>query len=311
MYRSSKNPLDSRQSPLNIGGRSVMKSSSARTSRSSSTASSEESDNDMKNQTLRKFITGQSLNPARSRSLKSIVIEGQWKYREEENDRRRLKALGIEHLVNICQDIMRETSESIVRKKDKQKKLISTNESFSIVKLDKFKKLTDTERSSLRRAKLFDLMTIVYQATSTSTSISQLVRIWREASEHNLNRRASKKTESRPLISYEGAFQHLIRTPNDQLLRIALHASVLSTHNQSDLRRLGKKLAIDRHEFDIESIRDSSKAFEHLIQFLREQKRKQKRIDTTRLLDKQKKKRGLYANVSGTRFRLSKFNLIR
>jgi hypothetical protein len=303
MHRS----LNSRQSPLSIDNSRrldalVMKPPTSRISN--------DEWNDNSNRTVRKLITDQPLNPPRTRSpshvsLKSMVIEGQWNYREDEHDHRQLKSMGIAHLVNICHDIMRETFESMQRKRKKQ---FSTHEStFPLIKLDKFKRLTDNERSSLRQAKVFHLMTIVSEAASSSASISQLVRIWHEITDHNLNRRhrSKKPSESQPLISYEKAFQHLIRTPNDHLLQIVLQGSLVN-YNRSDLRRLGDKLGIDRNQFDMGSIRNSTNAFRDLIQILREHKKQEKYIDIKKLPYERKKKRGLYANVSGTRFPLGK-----
>jgi hypothetical protein len=239
-----------------------------------------------------------------------MVIEGQWKYKGHHEDHLRFKSMGIENLVSICHDIMSKTFESINRKHDKRRKSPLTSESpLPIVKLDEYKRLTTHDRSSLNRARIFNLMTIVYEAASTNASISQLVRIWREISEHNLHPHHKKKSESQTLLSYENAFQHLIRKPDNHLLKIALHASLINLN----LHRLGEKLGIKRNQFDMDSIRHSTKAFQNLIQFLREQKLKQKRedkfIDANKLPYKPKKKRGLHANVSGTRFRLSKLSI--
>ena len=280
----------------------------------------DDDDDDNNNETLRKLMTRQSLNPSRSSSLsntllKSMIIDGQWKYRAHDDDKLRFKSMGIENLVVICHDIMKNTFESIHRKREKRSKSYSINDLYPVVKLDEFKKLTNTDRSSLRRAHVFELMTIVNEATLTNTSISQLVRIWREASEHNLKPHHIKPSGSQPLISYKQVFQHLIRTPNNQLLQIAAHASLISTHSRSDLKRLGEKLGIKRHDFDMNSIRDSTDAFQNFIKFLREQKLREKQeqqfIDIKRLPYRPKKKRGLCANVSGTKFRISKSTFLR
>lgn len=299
----------------------VMKPSSGRTSRQSTMTQDDDDDHD-NNRTLRKLMKNQPLNPSRSRSsstvsLKSMLIEGQWKYRGHDEDKLRFKSIGIENLVSICHDIMSQTYESINRKHEKRKKSPFTSQSsaFPIVKLDVYKKITSTERSALQRAHVFNLMTIVYDAAITNASISQLIRIWREASEHVLKPRRLKQSESQPLISYEQAFKHLIRTPNDQLLQIALHASLINKRNRINLPRLGEKLGINRDEFDMNSIRDSTKAFRYLIKYLREHKleqiRQEKHINKKQLPCKPKKKQGLYANISGARFHLSKLNLRR
>jgi hypothetical protein len=312
MHRSSNNLLNSRQPPVNVDNykrlsEQVMKPTSARTSHQSPITQNDEWDNDH-----RKLITNQPLNPSRSRSpshisLKSMVIDGRWKYQGHDEDRLRLKSIGIENLVSICHDIMSQNYESTNRKHEKRRKSPSTHTPFPLVKLDGFKKLTNTERTSFQRAHLFNLMNIVYEAASTSASISELVRIWREVSEHNSNPRHAKKAASLPPIQYEKVFQHLMRTPDNHLLQIALHASLINMHRR-DLKHLGEKLGININQ--MESVRDSIRAFQNLIQFLREQKlkhrREQKHINTGLLPYQPKEKQDLYANVSGTRFRLSK-----
>lgn len=168
------------------------------------------------------------------------------------------------------------------------------------------KKSPPQERTTFKRAQLFNLMTIVYQAASTDASISQLVRIWREADEHVRDPpRKKKPVESQPRISYKHAFEQLIRQPTDQIFHIALHASLIQTKYPIDLRRLGKELGVDRDRFDMESIRQSSKAFRDLIQLLREKRKQEKQINQKRLKFQPKKKQGLHANVSGTKSRLS------
>jgi hypothetical protein len=323
MNRLSNNLHGYRQPPSSVDNHKpfdalAMKPASGRTSRQSPTT---QDDDEWENNRrfLRKPDDDQRLNPSRSRSssavsLKSMVIEGQWKYRGQDDDRLRLVSMGIEDLVAICHDIMNTTFESTNRKQQKRNKSPSTHDSWPLVKVDAFKKLTDTDRASLHRARLLGLMTIVYEATTTSASISQLVRIWREAAEHNLRPRRPTASNNRPIISYENAFRHLIRTPDNHLLQIALHASLISTHNRADLQHLGEKLGVKRNHFDMNSIRDSTKAFQTLIKLLHEQRLKQKReqqhIDTNRLPYKPKKKRGLHANISGTKFHLGKSFLL-
>ncbi|CAF4014313.1 unnamed protein product [Rotaria sp. Silwood2] len=348
MLRSSNNRLNYRQAPSSIENYKalnefVMKSTSPRTSGQSHTAQNDKWNDD--NRTLRKLVGDQPLNPSQSRSrtleklvgdqplnpsqsrsrsssaaslnssqsrlrsssvalLKSMVIEGQWRYQGHDDDRLRLKAVGIENLVPICHDIMNITLELTHQKQERQRKSPSTNFRWPIVKLDEFNQLTKTKKESLNRARLLNLMTIVYEAASTSASISQLVRIWREVT----NCPKVYQPQTQPLISYEQAFQHLIHKPDNQLLEIALHASLINTQSQSDLQRLGEKLGVKKNQFDMGSIRNSTKAFQSLIKFLRELKLKQKEelqnINIKKLPYKSKKKQGLYANVAGTRFRL-------
>ncbi|UJR07694.1 hypothetical protein I4U23_011979 [Adineta vaga] len=312
----------SRQSSLNVDNHKtlnelVMKSPMSRTPRQLSSRQTDDFHEDDNNRTLRKLMTNQPMNPSRVRSpsttsLKSMVIDGHWKYRgndDDDDDQLRLRSFGIENLVRICHDMMKSKTEISHRKEDRRSKSPSTSNAWPIVKLGQYEKLTSADRSALHRAHLFDLMTIVYEATKTSATISELVRIWREASEHIRNPRQLKPSpESRPLLSYKQAFENLIRSPNDYLLQIVVHASLLGTHKQSDLLRLGDKLGIDRHEFDICSIRESFQTFQYLIQLLREkrlrEKKEQQFIDKERLPYKRKRKQRLYANVSGTKFRL-------
>ncbi|CAF3588851.1 unnamed protein product [Rotaria sp. Silwood1] len=333
MLRSSNNRLNYRQAPSSIENYKalnelVMKPTSPRTAVQSLTTQHDKWNDE--NRTLRKLVVDQPLNPSKSRSrtlekfvadqslnpsqspsrspsvasLKSMVIEGQWKYRGHDDDRLRLKTMGIENLVTICHDVMNVTFQSTNQKEEKRRKFLSTNFRWPIVQLDEFNKLTKTNKASLHRAHLLNLMTIVYEAASTSASISQLVRIWREISDHS----KSSQSQTQPLISYKQAFQHLIRKPDNRLLEIALHASLLSTHKRSDLQRLGETLGVERNEFDMDSIRGSTKAFRNLIKLLHEKQLKQKlelqNINTKILPFKPKTQQGIYVNVAGTRFPL-------
>jgi hypothetical protein len=171
----------------------------------------------------------------------------------------------IKVIFNICHDIMSKTYEILKQKQENRRKSPSTSELWPIVKLDAYKKLTNTDRTALKRAKVLDLMTIVYEAASTSASISELVRIWREASEQSVRPRRVKSTHSRPSVSYEEAFRHLLRKSDNRLHQIAVHASLISTDSRSELQRLGE--IIRRNQFDIYSIRESSKGFQNLIKF--------------------------------------------
>jgi hypothetical protein len=73
-----------------------------------------------------------------------------------------------------------------------------------------------------------------------------------------------------------------------------------------DLQELGEKLGVKKCYFDMGSIKDSTKTFQDLIKLLREQKlkreREQQSVDIQKLPYKPKKKRGLNANVAGTKF---------
>ena len=267
--------------------------------------------NENNDRTLRRLLADQPFNPTSSRlseqvSLKSVVIDGKWKYRGDHDDDLRLKSMGIANLVAICHDMMSETLEASSRMNEKRQKSPLRRESlWPIVKLEPFKKLTNAERTSLGRAHLLNLMTIVCEAASTSASISQLVRIWREASKHQSRPRRPQMPDQPP-ISYEIAFGHLIREPENELLRIFLHATLISSHSAKDLRRLGDQLGVQRNQFDMGSIRKSSEAFANLIDHLRRerlrQRQEQRRVDTYRIPYAPKKKRGLLANVSATKF---------
>jgi len=283
-----------------------MRPTSVRTSHQSSGISNNESDKN--NQTLKKLFIDQPIPYSLSQtlnniSLNEIIIEGQWKFRRNDNDHFQFKLLGIENLVYICYDIMNITHEII---KLKQQTSLLSCETWTLVKVNTFKTLTDADRAHLNRAHILDLMTIVFEAASTSASISQLVRIWREASEHVNHQYRFSTYQNQPKISYETAFRHLIHTPDNQLLQIALHASLITGHSRMDLQELGEKLGVKKCHFDMGSIKDSTKSFQDLIKVLREQKlkreREQQSVDIQKLPYKPKKKRGLNANVAGTKF---------
>ena len=288
-----------------------------RTSHQSLVTSNRESNQN--NQTLKKLSTDQALHPSLSRmlsniSLHEVILEGQWGFQRNDHDHHRFKSMGIENLVYICHDIMNRTHEIIKLKQQKQQTSSSSSELWTLLKLDTFKTLTDADRAHLNRAHILDLMTIVFEAASTSAVISQLVRIWREASEH-INHHSRFSTFSYlPKISYEIAFRHLIHTPDNQLLQIALHASLITGHSRMDLQQLGEKLGVKKYHFDMGSIKDSMKTFPDLIKLLREQKIKRERehqsVDIHKLPYKPKKKRGLNANVSGTKFPVGKLLLL-
>lgn len=290
----------------------VMRSSNATTSHSSTVSST--NDSDRTNQTLKKLLVDQSSSLPRMSnqiSLDEILLEGRWKFRRNETDHVRFKSMGVENLVYICHDIMNKTQEIIRLKRQTSS---SSSEIWPIVKIDRFKILTDAERAHLNRAHILDLMTIIFEATTTSASISQLVRIWREASEHHQRRcRVSTSYNHQPKISYDIAFKHLIHTPDNALLQIALHASLITGHSRMDLQEFGDKLGVKRTLFDMGSIKDSTSAFTDLIKFLREQKlkrdREQQTVDIHKLPYKPRKKRGLNANVSGTKFPVGKLFL--
>jgi hypothetical protein len=308
MIRSPNGLLDQHQTPSSVYNYKtlnevIMRPTSVRTSYQTSVISNNESDKN--NQILKKLLTEQPLHSLSNISLNEILIEGQWKFRGHDDDHLRFKLMGIENLVYICHDIMNKTREII---KLQQQIPLPSCESWPLVKLDIFKTLTDADRANLNRAHIFDLMTIVYEAASTNASISQLVRIWREVSQHKLS-----IYQTQPKISYETAFRHLIHTPDNQLLQIALQASLITGHSRMDLQQLGEKLGVKRCQFDMGSIKESTKTFQDLIKLLREQKGKREReqpsVDINKLPYKPKKKRGLNANVSGTKFGVGKFLL--
>lgn len=284
----------------------VMRASNETTSHSSSNNDSDRNNN----QTLKKLLADQPLLPqmVNQISLDEILIEGRWKFRRNENDHLRFKSMGVENLVYICHDIMNKTQEIIRLKRQTSS---SSSQLWTIVKVDRFKTLTDAERAHLNRAHILDLMTIIFEATSTNASISQLVRIWRETSEHiHRHCRVSPSYQHQPKISYEIAFKHLIHTPDNSLLQVALHASLITGHSRMDLQEFGEKLGVKPTLFDMGSIKDSTNAFTNLIKFLREQKlkrdREQQAVDIHKLPYKPRKKRGLNANVSGTKFPVGK-----
>jgi hypothetical protein len=272
------------------------------------------------NKTLKKLPAIQSSQPTLSRmsthiSLNDLIIDGEWKFEENDNDYLQSQLTGIENLVHICYDIMNKTQEIVRLKQQKERISFLSCELWLLVKLDTFKTLTDADRAVLNRAHIYDLMTIVFEAVSTSTSISQLVRIWREISEHINHQECLSKSHTQLRISYENAFRHLIHTPDNPLLQIALHASLITSHSRMDLQELGEKMGVKRCHFDVGLIKDSTQNFQDFIKLLREQKQKQEReqqsVDMNSLSYKPKKKRGLNANVSGTKFSAGKLFLLR
>ena len=312
MLRSSNSFLDQHQPPTSVYNyktlnEKVTRPTSERRLHQPSVISINQLDKN--NQTMKKLLADQPVESSLSEklshniSLNEIIIQGQWRFRNHENDYQRFKSIGIGNLVYLCHDIMTKTHEIIT---SKQQRSLSSCELLSVVKIDSFKTLTDADRAHLNRAHILDLMTIVFEATSTHSSLSQLIRIWREASEH-VNRRYCLSTSHQPpKISYETAFRHLTHTPDNQLLQIALHASLIAGHSRMDLQRLGEKLGVKSSHFDMGLIKDSTKTFQDLIKLLREQKlkreREQQSVNIHKLPYKPRKKRGLNANVSGTKF---------
>lgn len=243
-------------------------------------------------------------------SLNELIIQGQWTYRKHDDDYVKFKTMNIGNLVYICHDIMKKTQEIV---QFKEQTSVPHVEPLTIVKVDGYKTLTDAERAHLNRAHILDLMTIVFEATTTNASLSQLIRIWREVSQH-LNRQTCLSTsQPPPKIAYELAFRHLIHSPDNQILQIALHASLITAHSRMDLQILGEKLGVKSSQFDVGSIRDSIDNFQHFIKILRDQKlkreREQQSVNIHKLPYKPRKKRGLNANVSGTKFAVGKLFL--
>ncbi|CAF3166961.1 unnamed protein product [Rotaria socialis] len=239
-------------------------------------------------------------------SLCEVIIEGNWRFRAYEDDQFRFKSMGIDNLVYICHDIMNKTLGMIKLKQQNQRISSSSCKPWPIVNVDNFEKLTDVDRAILNRAHVYALMTIIFEATSSSISMSQQICYKDEVVEHINNEHSVSKSHNYPKVSYETAFRHLIHTPDNQLLQVALHASLITGHSRMELQELGEKLGVKRHHFDMGSIKDSTKTFQDLIKLLREQKLKREReqqyVDTNKLPYKPKKKRGLSANVSGTKF---------
>ena len=226
-------------------------------------------------------------------SLDDLLIRGQWKFRATHDDRLQFKARGIENLVYTCYDIMYQTREAITRKQ-------ATSNLSVVVQLDQYRRLTEAERTALSREHVFQLMTIVYDAASTRSSVSELIRIWREATPR------LPRSATHPKISHELAVRHLLQTPDNPLLQVALHASLIAGRSRMDLQEFGEKLGIRRHQFDMGSIKDSTRAFTEFLKFVREQKgksdREQQAVNIQKLPYKPRKKRGLNANVFGTKF---------
>lgn len=254
------------------------------------------------------------LSSLSSISLYDVIIEGKWKFRTCDDDHLRFKLMGIDNLVYVCHDIMNKTLQVINSKQKKQEISSSCCEKWPIVNVDTFKNLTDADRAVLHRAHIFALMTIIFEAASRSVAVSQSISSRNEVSEHINNQQSSSQCDKHPKISYETAFRHLINNPDNQLLRVALHISLITSHSRMDLQQLGEKLGVTKSHFDMGSIKDSTKTFQDLIKLLRDRKlkrdREQQTVDTNKLPYKPKKKRGLNANVSGTKFAVGKLLLL-
>ena len=234
-------------------------------------------------------------------SLDDLLIRGEWKFRATHDDRLHFKAMGIENLAYTCYDIMHHTRELTARKQATSQ---PASRSSIVVQLDQYRRLTETERTALKREQVFYLMTIVYDAASTHSSFSDLIRIWREASPR------LPRSANQPKISHELAVRHLLRTPDNQLLQIALHASLIASRSRMDLQEFGEKLGVRRHQFDMGSIKDSTRAFQEFLKFAKDQRgtgeQEQQKVNIHKLPYKPRKKRGLNANVFGTKFSVGK-----
>ncbi|CAF3646526.1 unnamed protein product [Adineta steineri] len=286
----------------------VTRSTSGRILNHSSIKSNNKSNKN--NKLLRKSLIEQTLHSPSTTllsqlSIHDMIIEGEWKFRGNDIDSLQCQSMGIENLISTCHDIMKNTQKIIKLKQQEQRMSFINYELWSLIRFDTFNTLTDAERAVLNRAHIFDLMTIVFEAASTSKSISQLVRIWREASEH-IKQNSVSTSLNQFKISYENAFRHLTHAPENSILQITVHASLLNGYSRMNLQDLGEKLGIRRSQFDMGSIRDSTQNFQDLIKVLREQRIKQEReqqaVDTNKLPYRPRKKRGLNANVSGTKF---------
>jgi hypothetical protein len=252
-----------------------------------------------------------SFRPAGNVSLDELVLQGAWTFRAAIDDTRRSRLMGVEHLVALCHDIMRTTRESI--KIRRQRSRFSVQQEPFVVPAQ-VHRLIESDGASLRQENIVHLLTIVYEAASTNASISQLTRIWREASVKHCPS-SSSSTWISIIGSHESAIRHLLRTPDDRLLEIAVHAALISGHSRIELQRLGDRLGVGRSQFDVASIKDSSVAFKQFVKVLRERtlqsNREQQRVNIKKLPYKPRKKRGLNANVVGTKFAVGQSSNVR
>ena len=170
MLRSSRNPYDYRPSQSTIDGYSALKDLAMNpTDRRSprQTTAVQEEEWDRRRQISRRSTTEPSPNRALSRSpssnalLQSMIVEGQWRYREDPDDNLRLKSMGIKYLVAICHDIMAHTLQSTnrigKRRREEEGKPLARGKSWPMVQLDRFQRLSNGERVSLHQAGLLEI----------------------------------------------------------------------------------------------------------------------------------------------------------
>lgn len=152
MHRSPTNLLSCRRTPLTINDL-VNERSSGKSPRRDH---DHQSDDEEENQTIKRFVRSQPMNPSRSGSpstvsLKSMLIDGQWKYRKQDNDDLRLEAVGIRNLVEIAHEIMRETANPSNRKQEKrpQSPAVAAH-AFPLLKLDQYEKITPSRTNDFQ-----------------------------------------------------------------------------------------------------------------------------------------------------------------
>lgn len=152
---------------------------------------------------------------------------------------------------------------------------ILDDKQLDLIDVRRFEKMKIEEKADLKRKNIRNLCRIVFEASSSSASISYLVSMIREINEHHEKQLVDSMPTilgEQPIISYESAFNNIIRDRSDGIFCIALHAALISSQDKKGLRRLGEDLNIDRNEFDVASILKSSDAFQQLLTILEERK---------------------------------------
>lgn len=315
-------PSNQLQSPSNLYNYKILseagvRSTSARTSTNS--VYSFHSGNSEKNHStlLTSSLSDRNINSSTRLStpisLNDLIIDGRWSFRSTYDERLLFKAQGIENLVYTCYDILYKTRDLVDRKKSIE---MSISQMWSSIEFRFYETMTTNDRIHCSQKRILDLMTIVYQAATTHSTRAKSKEIDDESNQalttsENTNGKCSLTTLNDMKISHELAIKHLLKSTDGHLLSIAVHASMIAGSSRMDLQTLGDKYGVRRNQFDMGSLKDSTSAFQDFIRLLIEQKgkaeREQQTVDTKKLPCKPRKKRGLTANVCGTKFPVGKF----
>ncbi|CAF0727093.1 unnamed protein product [Didymodactylos carnosus] len=261
-------------------------------------------------------------------SLKSILIAGNWNSPTnsttmDPNEKYRLKVLGIENLVELCHDILQKTKSAVENRHVLQSRPSSSIKRLPSARLNVFTSLKENEITALKRSEMYNLMKIFHSASYSASTIGSLVSIWREVMEHYHYARRSRN----PKMTYETVIKqfsdtnqrtHLQKSQLLNLTQIMFHAS-MTTRSKNEIKNIFERLKRDNpvinnllKKFDITMLKEDTVNFDeflHLLSIIGNEHSKQQQLPRSFIEElpyRQKKKRGLIANVSGT-----KFNVVR